>query len=106
MKLQNLDIGKRLGLGFGAIGLMLVVMLGLSNVMLSRVNEGTQQNAALVEETAAASHAMQEQAARLAQAVAVFRIAAGPAVEAPRPVVQAPASRRPAVAGPAAAAAF
>ena len=41
MKLQNLNIGKRLGLGFGAIGLMLVVMLGLSNVMLSRVNEGT-----------------------------------------------------------------
>ncbi|WP_313167612.1 methyl-accepting chemotaxis protein [Massilia oculi] len=41
MKLQNLNIGKRLGLGFGAIGLMLVLMLGLSNVMLARVNDGT-----------------------------------------------------------------
>ena len=41
MKLQNLNIGKRLGLGFGAIGLMLVIMLGLSNVMLARVNDGT-----------------------------------------------------------------
>ena len=40
MKLQNLDIGKRLGLGFGLIGLMLVVMLGLSNAMLARVNDG------------------------------------------------------------------
>ncbi|RNF28705.1 hypothetical protein NM04_21875, partial [Massilia aurea] len=64
----------------------------------------TQQNAALVEETAAASNAMQEQAARLAQAVAVFRIAAGPVVEAPRPVTHAPTRKRPAVAGPAAAA--
>jgi hypothetical protein len=70
------------------------------------MDEGTQQNAALVEETAAASNAMQEQAARLAQAVAVFRIGAGPAVEAPRAVVQAPARKRPAVAGPAAAPAF
>jgi len=41
MKLQNLNIGKRLGLGFGAVGLMLVVMLGLSNIMLARVNDGT-----------------------------------------------------------------
>jgi methyl-accepting chemotaxis protein len=41
MKLQNLNIGKRLGLGFAAIGMMLVVMLGLSNVMLARVNDGT-----------------------------------------------------------------
>ena len=76
------------------------------NGAVAQMDEGTQQNAALVEETAAASNAMQEQAARLAQAVAVFRIAAGPAVEAPRPVVQAPASRRPAIAGPAAAPAF
>jgi len=76
------------------------------NGAVAQMDEGTQQNAALVEETAAASNAMQEQAARLAQAVAVFRIAAGPAVEAPRPVVRAPASRRPAVAGRAAAPAF
>ena len=76
------------------------------NGAVAQMDEGTQQNAALVEETAAASNAMQEQAARLAQAVAVFRIAAGPAVEAPRPVAQAPARKRPAVAGPAMAPAF
>jgi len=76
------------------------------NGAVAQMDEGTQQNAALVEETAAASNAMQEQAARLAQAVAVFRIAAVQACEAPRAVVQARVSRRPAVAGPAAAPAF
>jgi methyl-accepting chemotaxis protein len=39
-----------------------------------QMDQATQQNAALVEEAAAASEALQEQAARLAQAVAVFRI--------------------------------
>jgi len=41
MNLHHLNIGKRLGLGFGAIGLMLVGMLILSNIMLARVNDGT-----------------------------------------------------------------
>jgi len=41
MNLHNLNIGKRLGLGFGAVGLMLVGMLILSNIMLARVNDGT-----------------------------------------------------------------
>jgi methyl-accepting chemotaxis protein len=39
------------------------------------MDEVTHQNAALVEETSAASEAMQEQASRLAQAVSVFRLA-------------------------------
>jgi methyl-accepting chemotaxis protein len=76
------------------------------NGAVAQMDEGTQQNAALVEETAAASNAMQEQAARLAQAVAVFRIAAGPVVEAPRAATHAPARKRQAVGGPAAAPAF
>jgi len=76
------------------------------NGAVAQMDEGTQQNAALVEETAAASNAMQEQASKLAQAVAVFRIAAGPVVEAPRSVGHAPARKRPAVSGPAAAPAF
>jgi methyl-accepting chemotaxis protein len=38
------------------------------------MDQVTQQNAALVEEAAAASAAMQEQAARLAQAVSVFKL--------------------------------
>ncbi|WP_306391988.1 methyl-accepting chemotaxis protein [Telluria beijingensis] len=74
------------------------------NGAVAQMDEGTQQNAALVEETAAASQAMQEQAARLAQAVAVFRIDAGQGGEARKPVAQPSAARRPAVAGPAAAA--
>ena len=37
------------------------------------MDEVTQQNAALVEEAAAAAEAMQDQAAQLAEAVSVFR---------------------------------
>ena len=44
------------------------------NQAVAQMDEGTQQNAALVEEAAAASSSMQEQAALLAAAVAVFRI--------------------------------
>ncbi len=80
------------------------------NGAVAQMDEGTQQNAALVEETAAASNAMQEQAARLAQAVAVFRIAAGQASEASRSgaqaQVQTSSRKRVAVAGPVAAPAF
>lgn len=41
------------------------------------MDEVTQQNAALVEEAAAASEAMQDQAAQLAQAVSIFRVNGG-----------------------------
>jgi methyl-accepting chemotaxis protein len=44
------------------------------NQAVTQMDEGTQQNAALVEEAAAAATSMREQAALLAQAVAVFRI--------------------------------
>ena len=44
------------------------------NVAVAQMDEGTQQNAALVEEAAAAAAALREQSTRLAQAVAVFRI--------------------------------
>ncbi|MBY0556092.1 MAG: hypothetical protein K2P77_02675, partial [Burkholderiaceae bacterium] len=45
------------------------------NQAVAEMDNVTQQNAALVEQAAAASQAMQEQAAKLAQMVAVFRIA-------------------------------
>jgi methyl-accepting chemotaxis protein len=45
------------------------------NVAMSQMDETTQQNAALVEQATAASEAVREQAARLAQAAAVFRLA-------------------------------
>jgi methyl-accepting chemotaxis protein len=46
------------------------------NQAISQMDQVTQQNAALVEEAAAASEAMQEQAARLASVVSIFKIAA------------------------------
>ena len=42
---------------------------------VSQMDQATQQNAALVEESAAAAHSLKEQAQRLVQAVAVFRLA-------------------------------
>jgi methyl-accepting chemotaxis protein len=60
------------------------------NQAIAQMDQVTQQNASLVEEAAAASEAMQEQAAKLAQVVSVFRI------EAPAPArtaATAPAMR-------------
>ncbi|QOY92357.1 Cache 3/Cache 2 fusion domain-containing protein [Massilia sp. UMI-21] len=60
------------------------------NRSVGEMDEATQQNAALVEQASAAAQAMQDQAAALARAVRLFRLAdAGTAIAAP----QAPASR-------------
>jgi methyl-accepting chemotaxis protein len=48
--------------------------IGQVNVAVSQLDQTTQQNAALVEETAAAADSLQEQAGRLSDAVAVFRL--------------------------------
>ncbi|HEY8607203.1 MAG TPA: methyl-accepting chemotaxis protein [Noviherbaspirillum sp.] len=48
------------------------------NQAIAQMDEATQQNASLVEQAAAASSAMQQEAARLAEAVGVFRLQAGP----------------------------
>jgi methyl-accepting chemotaxis protein len=56
------------------------------NGSIAQMDQVTQQNAALVEEASAASEAMQEQAAKLAEAVAVFRLDAAAATHA-APVV-------------------
>ncbi len=53
------------------------------NRAVSQMDEVTQQNAALVEEAAAAAGSLQEQAQRLAEAVAVFRINAGEVIDLP-----------------------
>jgi methyl-accepting chemotaxis protein len=45
------------------------------NVAVTQMDQVTQQNAALVEEAAAAADAMQDQARSLAEAVSVFRLA-------------------------------
>ncbi|QJD90897.1 hypothetical protein HH213_12890 [Duganella dendranthematis] len=48
------------------------------NVAISQMDHVTQQNAALVEQAAAAAGAMQEQAAQLADAVSIFKLDAAP----------------------------
>ncbi len=63
------------------------------NTAIVQMDQVTQQNAALVEEAAAAAESMQEQAARLSEVVSVFKLLAT-AQPAPRP---APAMRKPAV---------
>ncbi|WP_049293018.1 methyl-accepting chemotaxis protein [Franconibacter helveticus] len=70
---------------------------------VSEMDRVTQQNASLVEESAAAAAALEEQASRLTQAVTVFRIKQDAREAAQAPVVpKAPAapvvSRKPAVA--------
>ena len=48
--------------------------IGQVNVAVSQLDQMTQQNAALVEESAAAAESLKDQATRLAQVVQVFRI--------------------------------
>jgi methyl-accepting chemotaxis protein len=49
--------------------------IGEVNTAVSQLDQATQQNAALVEESAAAAESLKQQAARLAEAVSVFRLA-------------------------------
>ncbi len=48
--------------------------IGQVNVAVTQLDQMTQQNAALVEESAAASQSLNDQAARLNATVAVFRL--------------------------------
>ena len=52
--------------------------IGCVNRAVSELDETTQQNAALVEESAAVAASLKDQAKRLAEAVAVFRLEAQP----------------------------
>ncbi|MBI2744254.1 MAG: MCP four helix bundle domain-containing protein [Burkholderiales bacterium] len=76
------------------------------NTSIANLDQMTQQNAALVEQSAAAAQSMREQADQLAQAVAVFKLAGHAtaatqrSVQGPRPSVALP---RPAVTAPRAA---
>jgi methyl-accepting chemotaxis protein len=91
--------------------------IGQVNVAVTQLDQMTQQNAALVEQSAAAAESLKDQAARLDQVVRVFRTGDAPAsvpapapratpapspVAAPRavvtkPVAPAPAPKRPVV---------
>jgi methyl-accepting chemotaxis protein len=63
------------------------------NSAIAQMDEATQQNAALVEEAAAAAESLQDQASALTQAVAVFQVASGSRRGARAPVAQAAAPR-------------
>jgi len=63
------------------------------NEAISQMDQVTQQNAALVEEAAAAANAMQDQAAQLSHAVQVFRLKDAP--PATQTGAARPAGRRP-----------
>jgi ABC-type transporter Mla subunit MlaD len=68
------------------------------NAAVAQMDEMTQQNAALVEQAAAAAESLQDQADGLAQAVAVFKVGGGAgALAAPRQAVaRTPQPARPA----------
>ncbi|WP_296942360.1 methyl-accepting chemotaxis protein [uncultured Massilia sp.] len=63
------------------------------NQAVSQMDNVTQQNAGLVEEAAAASEALQDQAVKLSELVSVFRVAARQEAAAPAPA-PAPAPRK------------
>lgn len=69
---------------------------GIDQVALavSEMDRVTQQNASLVQESAAAAAALEEQASRLTQAVSAFRLAASPLTNKPQ-IPSRPASEQP-----------
>ena len=58
--------------------------IGQMNTAVGRLDDVTQQNAALVEESAAAAQSLQQQARRLAQVVSVFQVGEPPAAASPQ----------------------
>ena len=73
--------------------------IGQVQLAISQMDQTTQQNAALVEEAAAASEQLREQASRLSQTVAVFRLGGARDRAATVPAVQ-PKQAAPAIAPP------
>ncbi|NHZ38050.1 methyl-accepting chemotaxis protein [Massilia rubra] len=65
------------------------------NQAITQMDEVTQQNAALVEQAAAAAGALQDQAGTLAGVVSVFKLPAGAEQTGPRPAPRALATRAP-----------
>ena len=59
--------------------------IGQVNVAVTQLDQMTQQNAALVEESAAAAESLKEQASRLAQVVQIFRIDGATPLHKPAP---------------------
>ncbi|RTL38578.1 MAG: HAMP domain-containing protein [Burkholderiales bacterium] len=66
--------------------------VGQINLAVTQLDQATQQNAALVEQTAAAAESMRMQTAKLVEAVSAFRVA-GVAAAAPRAAARAGVGR-------------
>ncbi|MBV8603447.1 MAG: MCP four helix bundle domain-containing protein [Pelomonas sp.] len=67
--------------------------IGQVGEAVAQLDQVTQQNAALVEESAAAAESLKHQAGRLAQAVSIFKLARGAAATTTPPAAPAPAPR-------------
>lgn len=77
------------------------VGIGEINTAVNQIDQVTQQNAAMVEESTAASHALMQEAEQLAKVVSQFNVSAASASATSRPTIQASATMRPAPARPA-----
>jgi len=73
------------------------------NLSIIEMDSMTQQNAALVEEAAAAAQSLQDQASELARVVSIFKLTEGEQYQADTPVAAAPATSTAVVVRPAAA---
>ena len=73
--------------------------IGQVNVAVSQLDQMTQQNAALVEQSTAASESLRDQATRLAQTIAQFKTGQVHQAPAAQPVSRTPAKRAPVAAG-------
>jgi methyl-accepting chemotaxis protein-2 (aspartate sensor receptor) len=69
--------------------------IGQVNQAVGQLDQMTQQNAALVEQSAAAAHSLREQASRLAGAVQVFKL--GPGMDGPAALALEAAPPQPAL---------
>jgi methyl-accepting chemotaxis protein len=59
--------------------------IGEVNISVNQLDQMTQQNAALVEESAAAAESLRDQAQRLSQAISVFKLTEGDVMSSPSP---------------------
>ncbi|MEP6873691.1 MAG: hypothetical protein ABI887_04955, partial [Burkholderiales bacterium] len=75
------------------------------NGAVTQLDQMTQQNSALVEQSAAAAESLREQAVKLSDVVATFKLDGHPAAASPRPASAAARKPVPAPIKPAAAAA-
>ncbi|MFT3666520.1 methyl-accepting chemotaxis protein [Piscinibacter sp.] len=69
--------------------------IGQINTAVTQLDQMTQQNAALVEQSAAAAESLKDQAQRLNRVVGAFRVTQQPAAAAPLPPAARPAAAKP-----------